>query len=85
MSNTALNIRHKLFDYIRVADDKKLNAIYNLLEDDIEQTSEWWKDKQFVSELDRRFHALENGADKGFTVSQLQQSIDKLRIRKYGK
>ena len=85
MSNTTLNIRHKLFDYIRVADDKKLNAIYNLLEDEIEQTSEWWKDKQFVKELDRRFQALENGADKGFTVPQLQQSIDKLRIKKYGK
>ena len=86
MSNTALNIRHKLFDYIRVADDKKLNAIYNLLEDEIEQTSEWWKDKQFVRELDLcRFQALENGADKGFTVPQLQQSIDKLRIKKYGK
>jgi len=85
VSNTTLNIRHKLFDYIRVADDKKLNAIYNLLEDEIEQTSEWWKDKQFVKELDRRFQALENGADKGFTVPQLQQSIDKLRIKKYGK
>ncbi|KAA9041256.1 hypothetical protein FW778_04260 [Ginsengibacter hankyongi] len=85
MSNTALNIRHKLFDYIRVADEKKLNAIYNLLEDEIEQTSEWWKDKQFVSELDHRFQALENGVDKGFTVPQLQQSIDKLRIKKYGK
>ncbi|HSQ43816.1 MAG TPA: hypothetical protein VLM16_02395 [Ginsengibacter sp.] len=85
MSNTALNIRHKLFDYIRVADDKKLNAIYNLLENEIEQTSEWWKDKQFVSELDRRFRNLENGIDKGFTVPQLRQSIDKLRVKKYGK
>lgn len=26
-------IRHKLYDYIRVANDKKLLAIYNLLED----------------------------------------------------
>ena len=85
MSNTTLNIRHKLFDYIRVADDKKLTAIYNLLEDEIEQTSEWWKDKEFVSEIDRRFQALENGVDKGFTVPQLQPSIDKLRIKKYGK
>ena len=85
MSNTALNIRHKLFDYIRVADDKKLNAIYNLLEDEIDQTSKWWNDKQFVSELDRRFQALENGVDKGFTVPQLQQSIDKIRIKKYAK
>jgi len=83
MSNTA--IRHKLYDYIRVADDKKLNAIYNLLENEIEQTNEWWKDKQFTQELDSRCQALENGLDKGVTVEQLEQSISKLRIKKYGK
>ena len=56
MSSTA--IRNKLYDYIRVADDKKLYAIYNLLEDEIEQTNEWWKDKKFINELDRRSQAL---------------------------
>ncbi len=81
-SNT---IRHKLYDFIRVADDKKLYAIYSLLENEIEETNEWWKDKQFVEELDKRYKALENGTDKGFTINQLQASIDKLRTKKYGK
>ncbi len=83
MSNTA--IRNKLYDYIRVADDKKLNAIYNLLENEIEQTNEWWKDKQFTQELDSRHQALENGSDKGVSVEQLEQSVSKLRLKKYGK
>lgn len=83
MSNTA--IRNKLYDYIRVADDKKLNAIYHLLEQEIEQTNEWWKDKQFTKELDNRYQALENSSDKGVTVEQLEQSISKLRIKRYGK
>ncbi len=83
MSNAA--IRNKLYDYIRVADDKKLNAIYNLLENEIEQTNEWWQNKQFTTELDKRYQALESGADKGFTVEQLEQSISKLRLKKYGK
>ena len=83
MSNAA--IRNKLYDYIRVADDKKLNAIYNLLENEIEQTNEWWKDKQFTQEIDSRFQGLESGSDKGVTVKQLEQSISKLRIKKYGK
>ncbi|MEO6456639.1 MAG: hypothetical protein ABIN97_21370 [Ginsengibacter sp.] len=83
MSNAA--IRNKLYDYIRVADNKKLNAIYNLLENEIEQANEWWKDKQFTTELDKRYHALESGADKGFTVEELEQSISKLRSKKYGK
>jgi hypothetical protein len=78
-------IRNKLYDYIRVADDKKLFAIYNLLENEIEETNEWWKDKQFVEELDRRSSALENGSDKGFTIEQLEASINKQRTKRYGK
>ncbi len=83
MSSAA--IRNKLYDYIRVADDKKLNAIYNLLENEIEQTNEWWKDKKFTKELDSRYQALENGSDKGFTIDQLEKSVTKLRTQKYGK
>jgi hypothetical protein len=41
MNSTNLAIRHKLYDFIRVADDKKLNAISNLLENEIDQTAEW--------------------------------------------
>lgn len=78
-------IRNKLYDYIRVADDKKLYAIYNLLENEIEQTNEWWKDKKFIDELDRRYEAMENGSDQGGTIYELEQSITKLRLKKYGK
>lgn len=78
-------IRHKLYDYIRVADDKKLLAIYNLLENEIEETLEWWKDKMVVAELNERYEALESGKDKGFTIEQLEDSVDKLRKKKYGR
>lgn len=64
-------IRNKLYDYIRVADDKKLYAIYNLLENEIEQTNEWWKDKKFTDELERRYEAMETGSDKGVSVKEL--------------
>lgn len=83
MNSTA--IRHKLYDYIRLANDKKLHAIYDLLEDEIVEMNEWWKDKQFVEELDSRLKALETGKDKGFTMQQLDESIEKIRIKKYGK
>ena len=83
--NTASSLRDRLYDYIRVADDKKLHAIYSLLENEIVETKEWWKDKQFVAELDRRFVAMEKGKDKGYTVEQIEASISKLRKNKYGK
>jgi len=85
MAITNAVIRNKLYDYIRVADDKKLNAIYHLLEADIQHTHEWWKDKAFTSELDKRFDALEDGVDKGVTISELESSIDKLRTKRDGK
>jgi hypothetical protein len=79
---TTAAIRNKLYDYIRVADDKKLHAIYNLLENEIAQTYEWWKDNAFIAELDRRDKALETGEDKGFTIAELQTSIGKKSQKK---
>ncbi len=79
------SIRHKLYYYIQVADDKKLHAIFDLLENEIEETCKWWKDKNFVEELDSRYEALKTGVDKGFTPEQLEISIEKLRMKKYGK
>lgn len=83
MDNTT--IRNKLYDYIRVADDKKISAIYHLLESEIEQTNEWWKNKKFTAEHDSRYQAIENGSDKGFTVEELEYSIAEFRLKKYGK
>jgi hypothetical protein len=45
--NTAA-IRDKLYDYIRVADDKKIKAIYMMLEDEIAEETEWRNNAAFV-------------------------------------
>ena len=83
MNNSGLAIRHKLYDFIRVADNKKLNAIYQLLENEIDQTKQWWDDKVFTAELNRRFNSLENGTDKGYTLEELETSVSRLRKKKY--
>ncbi len=82
---TITAIRTRLYDYIRIADSKKLHALYNLLENDIEVKTEWWKDEQFMDELDRRDQALETGEDKGVTLDEMMASIDKLRAENYAK
>jgi hypothetical protein len=79
------SLRHKLYDYIRIADTKKLHAIFNLLENEIEESIEWWKNKEFTDELDNRYEALEDSSDKGFTLAEMETSIEKLRVKKYGK
>ena len=78
-------IRHKLYDYIRIANDKKLLAIYNLLEDEIVDVSEWWKNKKIVEDFDNRYNAMETGEDKGITIQELNSFIEKSRVKKYGK
>ena len=85
MGNTSMVRRNKLYSYLRVADEKKINAIYDLLENEIEQTVKWWADKEFLAELDRRNKALDDGKDKGMTIQQSVKAIAKLRTEKYGR
>ena len=80
-----LSIREKLYDFIRIADDKKVKAIYKLLEDDIEQTNEWWKNTAFTKELDNRLEAMDSGTDKGVSIIELEKSVDLLRKKRNGK
>jgi hypothetical protein len=85
MGNTLMTRRNKLYSYLRVADEKKINAIYNLLEDEIEQTNKWWEDKKFITELDNRDRSINSGKDKGVTVQQARKDIEKLRNEKYNR
>ena len=83
--SVSASLRDKLYDYIRVADEKKLYAIYQLLENEITVTSNWWEDKKFMAELDKRYMNLLSGADKGITPDQIKEAIAKRRLRKYGR
>lgn len=59
-------IKQKLYEYIRVADDNKVKAIYTLIENDANNRYEWWNDKDFMAELDSRSADLKSGKDKGY-------------------
>ena len=69
-------IREKLYDFIKVADDKKVKAIYMMLEDEITEKTEWWKDKVFMKELDNRYRAWETGKEKGYTLDEVNALFD---------
>ena len=43
-------IRQKLYEYIKVADDKKVIAIYTMIETDANELYEWWLDKELIAE-----------------------------------
>ncbi len=64
------DIRQKLHHYIETAQDKKVKAIFNLVEDELEETYDHWNDKAFVTELQRREESYLNGTAKTYTAAQ---------------
>jgi len=69
-------IRQKLHHYIETAQDKKVKAIYAIVEDEIEETYDHWNDEEFVAELQKREKAYLDGTGKTLTLSE---SVKKAR------
>ncbi|MDP2335279.1 MAG: addiction module protein [Bacteroidota bacterium] len=68
-------IRQRLYEYIKVADDKKVKAIYTIVESEINEMNEWWNDENFIAELDKRTSDLKSGKDQGVTWEELKKEF----------
>ena len=64
------SIRQKLHQYIETAQDKKVKAIFAMVEEEIEESSDHWRDEKFITELERREAAYRNGTAKTLTIDQ---------------
>lgn len=71
----ATTLRDRLYDYIRYADDKKVKAIYTMVEEEINQKHDPWEDKEFLQELDIRLKAYESGEVEALPWSEVKQRI----------
>lgn len=58
MSTSA--IRQKLHNYLEMADDKKVKALYTIVEDEIEKSAVEYTD-DFKKELDRQYAYYKSG------------------------
>lgn len=74
MTTTA--IREKLVSYLRIADEKKVKAIYTMVEDDINTAANDW-DEKFVKELRQRSNSFTNGTSKTYTWEETKKAITK--------
>ena len=72
--NTA-TIRKKLYEYIRVADDRKVRAIYAIIENDVNEPYEWWNDNELLTELDHRSEQIKSGNDPGMLWEDAKKEI----------
>ena len=73
---TAAIIRKKLIDYIKVADEEKIKAIYTMVSDEINTEENKW-DESFVKELNRRSKSFINGTAKTYTWEETKQAAVK--------
>ena len=78
-----IDIRQKLHHYIETAQEKKVKAIFAMVEDEIEETSDHWNNESFVAELQRRETSYLNGTTKTYTLDQslsrARQAIKKVK------
>ena len=76
---TTAKIKQRLHEYIDTAEDKKLKAIYTLLQDDID--SENYLTKEHMAELDRRLEDYHNGKGKTYTWEETVAHINEQLLK----
>lgn len=80
MTTTA--IRKKLVNYLKIADEKKVKAIYTMVEDEIGTAENDWG-KDFIKELNRRSRQFRNGSSKIFTWEETKKAaIEKVKAKR---
>ncbi|TAM98764.1 MAG: hypothetical protein EPN39_08340 [Chitinophagaceae bacterium] len=75
-------IRKKLSDYVQYAEDKKVKAIYTMVEDEINTAANDW-DEDFIEELDQRSKSFAEGTAKTYSWEETKlAAINKVKARK---
>jgi hypothetical protein len=78
-------IRDKLNDYIRIADDEKIKAMYVLFKNEINAELAWWQNNDFIKELDADYKKWKAGKANGYSVDEVKASINQLRQKRHAK
>lgn len=63
-------IRKKLHHYIDTADEKKIKAIFTMVEEEIEETYEHWNNSSFVNDLNEQENKYSKGELKTYTIEE---------------
>ncbi len=77
---TTTNIRQQLHNYLEVADDKKLNSIYIMVEDEIKETMVEYS-PEFKAELNNRVNYYLNGGKMIFPI-EMNRRLQVLRKKR---
>jgi len=70
-------VRQRLYDYVRVAEGKKLKAIYTMIEGDLDTLINPLNDKHFMAEIDKRSREIKSGKVKTYTLEETKSMARK--------
>lgn len=70
---TTAVIRKKLADYLKVADEQKVRAIYTMVKDEIDTKINDW-DPAFIKELESRSKGLADGSVKTYSWEETKKA-----------
>lgn len=70
---TIESIREKLVNYLEVANEKKLKAIYTMVEDEINTIENDWED-DFEKDLSDRRKSFNNGSAKTYSWEETKMA-----------
>lgn len=78
-------IKQRLHRYIETANEKKLKAIYTMVEEEIEETNDLWNHEEFVAELEKREKEYLNGTAKPYSLEEAEararQAVKKVKAK----
>jgi hypothetical protein len=70
---TILTIRKSLQEYIRFADEKKVKALFTIIEDDIKKKQKLWANNEFMTEMEQRSFEMETNKTEGIKWENVQK------------
>lgn len=70
-------LRKKLKNYIVKAEEKKIKALYQILESEMATSEDWWNDQDFVKELDHRYKNWKLGKSKSYPLKSAIKILTK--------
>jgi hypothetical protein len=74
---TAIAIRRRLQEYIRFADEKKIKALFTIVEDEIKQKRNLWT-KDFINEMKTRSTDFSSNKVKGSSRKSVQRKVQSI-------
>lgn len=74
---STIEIRKRLFDYIRDADDLKVQAIYKMIENQVQTREDIWTDA-FTEEMESRVTEFEETKMAGIRWDDVKNRAEKL-------